>query len=780
MQSDARRSRRLRAAGVAVAALAIVAGAIYVKRRLGGGAPTYFAQAQSFIEDLDGAPLVAANWHGHFRPYVFRDGAFTPLLPAKVGRDLTRVDLYSPTVVAGHQIVMAAQTAGKPSFDLYLYDVDGGSLRNLTDSPNVDEGDFCVERSSGLLSYRSGARTQRFVRVGADGKVASIGGPVAVALDRCVWTSPQQVIGVRGRQPPYQLYTCNATAAGMACAPSDALSNVDHFIDFFVTADRHVGVIARKRGTPFRRPYYLTGGSLSDVNERDFPAGDVLEYDGANARLGLHSRYWTTLETDPDGAVTVFKMKKIGDRYLAIAADAQTSKTLAELRDGAWQLTTPPDAPSPERPARPFEIWLRSRKGNLHQAIYFGPLAPAKVVLWLHGGPKENVSARFNPYFHWLNRRGFGVLALNYPGSTGRGAAYENRFTPRDTTDALQAALDYLWSQHVETVVSWSISTGHRLQIELLAHRFGVSAMIDQAGGEPRYLKAEAARQHVPYLTIIGENDKDGADETVDVRYPGGHDITFEPDFRMVLAKVDSFLRDAPPWRYHAPPSLDGNLVLDPAHSGNAHDPNRDRGLTESELTFQLANTLLNGCLAGRPVILTRTGQPTLEKSPVRSVRERATLLDENPEAALLSLHFNASPPHKKGDNLTSAFVPFHPQEREQRLAEGLVSAMRDAGVAPKLTYDELAGVPLESLRPGVFARDLYLLRRSPHSRLHLRQGPPRVVFEVAYYDDDAENERLQERVLSPDGTWVRPRIAEIARAICPAVSAFFGDDDSR
>jgi hypothetical protein len=54
------------------------------------------------------------------------------------------------------------------------------------------------------------------------------------------------------------------------------------------------------------------------------------------------------------------------------------------------------------------------------------------------------------------------------------------------------------------------------------------------------------------------------------------------------------------------------------------------------------------------------------------------------------------------------------------------------------------------------------------------------VLFEVAYYDDEAENRRLQERVLSADGTWVRPRIEEMAAAMCPTVLEFFGDARSR
>jgi hypothetical protein len=736
--------------------------------------PTYFAQAQSFIADLNGAPVVSANWGGRFRPYLFREGEYRPLMPPGLEGGLEGVDLYSPTPATPGQIVMAGQTAGGRNFDVYVYDLDARALRNVTESPAVDDGDFCVERSSGLLAFRSGVR-QRFVRVDGAGvsSIAELAGP---GFNRCIWTSPEELIGVRGRRPPYQLSTCSVRAPRVVCTPSAALSDVDHFVDFFLTDDRRVGVVARKRAAPFRRAYYLSGGGLADVGERDFPLGDVVEYDGTHARMGLHSKYWTTAERTPDDAITLFKMKRVGDRYVAIAADSETNKTLAELRDGAWRLVPPAGWTAPDHAGRPLEIWLRARSGHLHQAIYVGPLAPTRVVLWIHGGPRENVSARFNPYFQWLNDQGFGVLALNYPGSTGRGARYESRFGAVAVADALQAALDYLWAHQVEQVVSWSISAGHGVQRVLLAHRFGLSGMIDQAGGDPGTVKVQAAQQRIPYLSISGVHDRGGDDAAVDVSYPGGHDITFEPDFRMVLERVGPFLRNAPPWRYRTPPALRGELILDPAHTGNARDPNRHRGLAEAELTFQLAHALMRDCVADRPVIVTRTGHPTLEETPAASVRARARFLDAHPEAKLLSLHFNASSKEERSDNLTSAFVPSHYQDAETHLAGELVAALEGLGIGPKLTYPELAKVPLERLAPGVFARDLYLLHRSSH----VRPAPPRVLFEVAYYDDEAENRRLQERVLSADGTWVRPRIEEMAAAMCPTVLEFFGDARSR
>ncbi|MCF8716350.1 hypothetical protein JM658_16085 [Joostella atrarenae] len=48
-------------------------------------------------------------------------------------------------------------------------------------------------------------------------------------------------------------------------------------------------------------------------------------------------------------------------------------------------------------------------------------------VVWLHGGPNEQVSPRYNPIINSLNEKGYGVICINYKGSTGIGNSYEMR-----------------------------------------------------------------------------------------------------------------------------------------------------------------------------------------------------------------------------------------------------------------------------------------------------------------------------------------------------------------
>jgi pimeloyl-ACP methyl ester carboxylesterase len=62
--------------------------------------------------------------------------------------------------------------------------------------------------------------------------------------------------------------------------------------------------------------------------------------------------------------------------------------------------------------------------------VYRGINPSDRWVVWLHGGPDEQMFARFNVYLDKLIRSGYNVVVLNYPGSTGVGNPYEYRDVP--------------------------------------------------------------------------------------------------------------------------------------------------------------------------------------------------------------------------------------------------------------------------------------------------------------------------------------------------------------
>jgi hypothetical protein len=67
---------------------------------------------------------------------------------------------------------------------------------------------------------------------------------------------------------------------------------------------------------------------------------------------------------------------------------------------------------------------IRNKFGMYH-LVFTASKNENKWILWLHGGPHEQVSIRYNHFFSTLLNNGYNIIALNYPGSTGIGNKYE-------------------------------------------------------------------------------------------------------------------------------------------------------------------------------------------------------------------------------------------------------------------------------------------------------------------------------------------------------------------
>lgn len=54
------------------------------------------------------------------------------------------------------------------------------------------------------------------------------------------------------------------------------------------------------------------------------------------------------------------------------------------------------------------------------------PQEPLPMVLWVHGGPWARDSWGYDPFHQWFANRGYGMLSVNYRGSTGFGKEFTN------------------------------------------------------------------------------------------------------------------------------------------------------------------------------------------------------------------------------------------------------------------------------------------------------------------------------------------------------------------
>ncbi len=499
-----------------------------------------FGQAQSWLEELDGDPLIAASWTGESRPYVHSGGQYRLLVPDREGR-LARVDLYRPVAISAAEILMTGTAAGRPFFDLYLHRLGDDVPVNLTRTPEIDEGELCVRAGSPVVAYRSGER-ELFARV-RDGALEPLAAPTVRGFDECAWLDDRRLVGIAGRQPPFSITECTVGGAVECLERTGALDAIARVNDL-VAGDGVAYLSGLARGGSFRtvfevRPHPAPLAAVS----RPAREGDLLDWTPDMWRIGHRGRYVSSLA--PDSPATIYEVRRIGRRVFAIAADAATPRTLAVLDGGRWKLL-PPSAHRPA-PLPTQEVWTVSPRGERHQSFYFGRPDARRVVVWFHGGPRESVSPRFNPYYHALSHLGFGVMAVNYPGSTGRGAAYEDRFRDDDAlADALQSVWDELRRRRVTTIVSWSVSAGGRLPRVLLQRGFPLSAVVNQAGFDNEDLLSLARRAGVPLFAIRGRHDTYGPGTRIDLLYEGGHDITHPEDFTALFAALPAFLSSAP------------------------------------------------------------------------------------------------------------------------------------------------------------------------------------------------------------------------------------------
>ena len=138
-------------------------------------------------------------------------------------------------------------------------------------------------------------------------------------------------------------------------------------------------------------------------------------------------------------------------RAVAIASNATTGPGLLELNlnCGSWKHTPASepllnaDAISVAEP-----IWFEGCHGQATHAWYYPPIngskGPAPLLVKSHSGPTSMASRGLSLSIQFWTSRGWGVVDVNYGGSTGFGRAYRERLRggwgKEDVTDCAEAA----------------------------------------------------------------------------------------------------------------------------------------------------------------------------------------------------------------------------------------------------------------------------------------------------------------------------------------------------
>jgi dipeptidyl aminopeptidase/acylaminoacyl peptidase len=164
----------------------------------------------------------------------------------------------------------------------------------------------------------------------------------------------------------------------------------------------------------------------------------------------LDDRKWTVVVDDPVHVLST---------YLYDRDSGQVSK----LFDQRPELANAPLQPMlareiPARDGKTLVAYLTLPRGSDDK-----PRLPVPLVLNVHGGPWARDSYGFDPEHQWLANRGYGVLSVNFRGSTGFGKSFVNAGDHewgRKMHDDLLDAVDWAVRENITTADKVAIYGG--------------------------------------------------------------------------------------------------------------------------------------------------------------------------------------------------------------------------------------------------------------------------------------------------------------------------------
>ena len=189
-------------------------------------------------------------------------------------------------------------------------------------------------------------------------------------------------------------------------------------------------------------------------------------------------------------------------RVVLVAGEAGTPSGLLEieLASGRWQHSPASACPlPPEQLSRPEAVPVSGHGGAPAHAWYYPPIggghAEAPLLIRGHSGPTAMARTGLNLGIQFWTSRGWGVVDVNYGGSSGFGRAYRERLNGQwgvvDVADCLAAA---------RTIVDRGLASAQRVAMEG-GSAGGFTTLAALAAGEG--LRAAACRYAVADLTAL-------------------------------------------------------------------------------------------------------------------------------------------------------------------------------------------------------------------------------------------------------------------------------------
>jgi pimeloyl-ACP methyl ester carboxylesterase len=458
--------------------------------------------------------IYSSNRDGLLRPFVV--DMTRPAQPSVSEVEITEArDFVAQSLAPDcRTLAMVSDHDGNFSFDIYLYDLKDKKLRSVATRPDLDEGEPAFAPGDPILAYLSDKQLSLYDYSKATHlEVANL----AERFQSVTWSEDGASIYLEDMRTNIWRYDLQPRqfheiwiAPRMSYTPRSISQRREHLL---FTSDHE---------SDYSQPYQLDikRGSLKRLynssddkhSPRELDAGHYTlrtVVDASFIAAELRDGKYRTLS--PLVGVTYDFSLDFG-RPLAMYSNDRLPTSLFWMGQGDLK----PLLPLSDRSHQPDAIPIKNASG-VTNFLYLPSKTPGAWLIWLHGGPHEQVSPRYNLYFDFLTRKNIAVYAINYPGSTGFGNSYalSGKSGPEMAQvqlPAIEQDIKQLRQFHSEisSFMLVGVSYGSILAHRLAAKHSEVTHLVDFSGVANTTMIPDAessARLYPPMLAIYGEND---------------------------------------------------------------------------------------------------------------------------------------------------------------------------------------------------------------------------------------------------------------------------------
>jgi len=365
--------------------------------------------------------VYSSNRDGLVRPFVvgMKNPAEPKVSEVEIGE--SRNFIAQALAPDCRTLAMVSDHGGDGLFEIFLYDLQRSSLRKVTDTPGRDEGKPLFAPRGQLLAYLADGRLSLYDYVQARQSPVP---EVPQRFQTIIWSDDGASLFLEDERSDLWRYdVAGSRFYKLWTAPQPDLfvrTLSEHHNHLFFNSDHE---------TDFRQIYDLD--LHSDSLKRLYPT----QHDEFSPEELNDGRY--ALRTNVDGSFIALELVNgkaqarspttgvVYDFSLAFGpplllySNDHLPASLYWFEKGRLKplVAIGPDTRQPDA------ILIRNSSGAAN-FLYLPSQSPRGLLIWLHGGPHEQVSPRFNLFFDFFARKNLAVYAINYPGSTGFGKDY--------------------------------------------------------------------------------------------------------------------------------------------------------------------------------------------------------------------------------------------------------------------------------------------------------------------------------------------------------------------